>query len=120
MQQLSRYHFIKLLWKAENLLSLLLAIFLNDLETGISSKYDGLSHLKKTMVDLSDDDVQVYLNMLLILYVDDTIILSENPKDLQKGLNGMYTYCKDNKLCLNVSKTKVVIFSKERIESFQF
>ena len=55
------------------------------------------------------------MNFCVILYADDTVILSENADDLQIALNGMNEYCKENKLTINVTKTKIVILSKGKV-----
>jgi len=36
----------------------------------------------------------VYLKILILLYADDTILLSESRDDLQIMLNEFFTYCK--------------------------
>ena len=45
--------------------------------------------------------------MFVLLYADDTVIFSETPEGMQNALN----------ICINVSKTKVVIFSKRKNRS---
>ena len=42
--------------------------------------------------------------------------MAENESDLQLALNSMQQYCNDWKLVVNVKKTKVVIFSKGKVE----
>jgi hypothetical protein len=104
--------------QGENLSPLLFAIFLNDLERFMASRYGGLKYFKeKTSELLSDDDVEVFLNLFILLYADDTIILSESQTELQNALNGMMDYCVENKLQVNVEKTKVVIFSRGKIRN---
>jgi hypothetical protein len=51
----------------------------------------------------------------MFCYADDTVILAENAKELQKALDAMHTFCVQYRLEVNVSKTKVVIFSKGRL-----
>ena len=57
---------------------------------------------------LSNDDVEVYLKLFVLLYADDTIILAESPDELQKSLNALFDYCS----LWHLSKTQVVVFSK--------
>jgi hypothetical protein len=105
--------------QGENLSPVLFAIYLNDLEQFLSKKYNGLPLLKNTVSEsLEDDDVTVYLNLFILLYADDTILLSENEVELQNALDGMLEYCKLNKLHINTSKTKVMIFSRGKVRNF--
>ena len=41
---------------------------------------------------LQDEDTVLYLNLFVLLYADDTILLAETPKQLQLALNGLYEY----------------------------
>ena len=47
--------------------------------------------------------------------LDDTVILAENPNDLQASLNEMEKYCDTFDLHINVNKTKILIFSEGKI-----
>ena len=62
---------------------------------------------------LSDDDVEVYLRMYILLYADDTIVMSESANELQKALDALGKYCDLWDLTVNTSKTKVVVYSIE-------
>ena len=53
-----------------------------------------------------------HVRMLLLLYADDTVIISENRQDLQLGLDIVENYCNKWKIILNIEKTKIVIFRK--------
>ena len=104
--------------QGENLSPLLFAIFLNDFEYSISRKYNGLKELSKDInYLLSDDDVEHFLTMYVLLYADDTIVLAESPQELQNALNAVYDYCNDWKLSVNTSKTKIVVFSKVKVNN---
>lgn len=61
-----------------------------------------------------EQDAYVYLKVFLLLYADDTVIMSETEDGLQHALNVFHEYCKDWKLTVNVDKTKVLVFSKGR------
>ena len=99
--------------QGENLSPVLFALFLNDLSQHISNSCKGLSDLSKSISDLlSDDTVEVFFKLFLLLYADDTILMAESAEDLQKALNSMYQYCVDWNLEVNPKKTKIVIFSK--------
>jgi hypothetical protein len=47
-----------------------------------------------------------------LLYADDIILLAYSPAELQKKINILNVYLKDNGLQVNLSKTKYMIFSK--------
>jgi len=47
-----------------------------------------------------------------LLYADDLILISESEKGLQSCLDSLSTYCTRWKLKINISKTKIIIFSK--------
>ena len=46
------------------------------------------------------------------MYADDTVILAENPNDLQASLDEMKKYCDTFDLHINVNKTKILILSR--------
>ena len=102
--------------QGENLSPLLFAIYLNDFEFYVSRKYNGLKDIAADCSTyLSDDDVEIYLRLYVLLYADDTIVMAESAEELQLALNAVYDYCKTWDLTVNTSKTKIVIFSKRKI-----
>ena len=91
------------------------SIFLNDLTKFISHAYDGLTNVNDMAKNLlSDDDIEVYLRLYILLYADDTVIFAESDQELQAALNVMFLYCKSWDLEVNPSKTKITIFSKRK------
>ena len=46
------------------------------------------------------------LNMFVLLYADDTIVLAENACELQKALDAVHDYCGMYKLTVNIKKLK--------------
>ncbi len=50
--------------------------------------------------------------MLLLLYADDAVIMSDTPDGLQHILNNLYDYSVKWKLTVNTEKTKVMVFRK--------
>ena len=50
------------------------------------------------------------MKLLVILYADDTIILSDNENDFQQMLNLFNDYCNSWKLKINSTETKIMIF----------
>ena len=69
------------------------------------------------MENKNTDEVVVYFRLYLLLYADDTVILAKLAAELQASLNAMYLYCQTWKLQGNISKTKVVIFSRSRLNT---
>jgi hypothetical protein len=74
---------------------LLFALFLNDLheELGGGLSIDGL-------------------NIRILLYADDIVILAEHPNILQRMISRLEKYCKDWNLTVNLEKSKIMIFRK--------
>ena len=95
--------------QGENLSPFLFALYLNDLESFLSDNdFNGLESVGK----LLEEHVHIYVKLLLLLYADDTVILAESSGELQLALNVFAEYCQSWKLKVNISKTKIVIFSK--------
>jgi hypothetical protein len=104
--------------QGENLSPLLFAIYLNDLSATLAEKTKGLQYMSDEIRDvLSDDDIELYLKMYVLLYADDTILLAESATDLQGMLDTMEEYCNTWELDINVSKTKIVIFSRGKVRN---
>lgn len=102
--------------QGENLSPLLFALYLNDFERYVSRHYAGLQDLAAdTTESLSDDDVEVFFRMYVLLYADDTIVMAESVEELQKALNAVREYCDLWKLSVNTSKTKIVIFARGKV-----
>ena len=89
--------------QGENLSPILFPLFLNDMQSYIESN-GGLG------IELTDDQNIVWLKLLILLYADDTVILSDNAKDFQTSLNAFHNYCLEWKRNVNTSKTKIVVF----------
>ena len=105
--------------QGENLSPLLFAVYLNDFEFYISRNYKGLDLCASEIRNnLSDDDIEVFLRMFVLLYADDTIVMAESAGDLQIALNAVYEYCNLWYLTVNTSKTKIVIFSRGKVRSY--
>ncbi|MEW8547673.1 MAG: reverse transcriptase family protein, partial [Candidatus Thiodiazotropha sp.] len=91
--------------QGENLSPLLFSIYMNDLEQFLS--LDGQYGVK---ILASNNEVNLYLRLYVLLYADDTLILSDNEEEFQIMLNRFDEYCKMWKLTVNVEKSKIVIF----------
>jgi hypothetical protein len=94
--------------QGENLSPLLFSLYLNDFEDSLSKCYKGLKFI--------NNEMETMLKLYLLLYADDTVILAEDAKDLQYALNGLYNYCREWNLTVNLSKTKVVVFSRGKVK----
>ena len=98
--------------QGENLSPLLFSFYLNDLHDYFqnSNLVHGINFCKHD----SDNLIVGFVKLFILLYADDTVIMSESEVDLQNGLNAYETYCDLWKLTLNTMKTKIVIFSGGR------
>ena len=104
--------------QGENLSPLLFAIYINDLNQYLSTFYDGLKTIEDHAHRLfSDNNIDIFLKLYILLYADDTIIMTESPGDMQRAMDGMSQYCNTWDLTLNADKTKVVVFSKGKIRN---
>ena len=54
------------------------------------------------------------LNLFVLMYADDTVIMAENEHDMQRNLNLLNDYCNCNKLKVNISKTKIMVFARSK------
>ena len=70
---------------------LLFSLFLNDFSKYIEGKYKGL-RINNCYPTFLDVDI-VMLNMFVLLYADDTILLVENACELQKAFDAVHEYC---------------------------
>ena len=70
---------------------LLFTLFINDFSKYIQGEYRGLS-IHNCNPTLLDNDIAM-LNMFVLLYADDTIVLAENACELQKALDAVHDYC---------------------------
>ena len=58
------------------------------------------------------------LNMFVLLYADDTIVLAENAYELQKALDAVHECRVMYKLTVNIKKTKIIVFSRGKVKRF--
>ena len=103
--------------QGDNLAPFLFAFFINDVSKYIDGKYRGL-FINNCYLTLLDNDIAM-LNMFVLLYADDTIVLAENACELQKALDAVHDYCGMYNLTVNnTKKTKIIKFSREKVKRF--
>ena len=102
--------------QGENLSPILFALYLNDLHSFLRSKsVNGIT------LNENSDELLVYLRLLILLYADDTVLFSNSESDFQYSLDVFDTYCKNWKLTVNASKTKIIAFGniRDRVPEFK-
>lgn len=100
--------------QGENLSPILFSLYLNDLESYLTETSNGIP------LNINTGTTMNFLKLLILLYADDTIIFSESNTELQTCLNRFDAYCKEWKLNVNYSKTKVVVFGSRKIGALAF
>ena len=95
--------------QGENLSPRLFSLFVNDLE-----KY--MIDNQCNPLNFQYGQINQMLKLLLLMYADDTVILSDSRAGLQKGLLTLENYCDKWKLNLNSGKTKVCVFSGSKVK----
>ena len=96
--------------QGENLSPFLFNLYLNDLDS-----YLEINGTKGIPCETVDDELFVYLKIFVLLYADDTVIMSENRNDMKTALKVFEQYCEEWKLTVNIEKTKVLIFSNGKL-----
>ena len=61
-----------------------------------------------------ETELKSMLKLFVLMYADDTILMSDSSHGLQKALNVLSVYCQKWMLEVNVEKTKVMIFHKKK------
>ena len=72
--------------------------------------------LEKHLLGTADIDAPTLMGVMvpLLLYADDLTLMSESVSGLQTQLNALASFCEQRQLTVNLSKTKVVVFEKQR------
>ena len=71
-----------------------------------------LCDLAKSLQELENAPTLDNLSINSLFWADDLVMFSKDEKGLQKMLNILENYCKDNHLLVNTKKTKCMIFNK--------
>ena len=101
--------------QGDNVSPILFSMYLNYLEDHFSTdRVDGVT------INFNSDDIVVYLKIFVLLYVDDTIIISDNAENFQKCLVSFFEYCKQWMLTVNELKSKIIVFGARNTERFKF
>jgi len=87
--------------QGENLSPLLFSIFVNDIEDYL------LTCGCKPICIESDMYINKMMKLCILMYADDTVLLSDSPSGLQAALDSLSDYCTFWKLKVNAMKTKV-------------
>ena len=103
--------------QGENLSPFLFSLYLNDLEDFLQSNNSlGLN----CITDEIENELDIFIKMLVILYADDTVLFADSAVEMQIQLDNFSEYCSLWKLNVNSSKTKVVIFAGGRFPTNNF
>ena len=54
------------------------------------------------------------------LFADDTVLLAESERELQRVVDEFYNVCRRRKLKVNVGKSKVMVFERKEVEVCKF
>ena len=63
------------------------------------------------------DGMGVNINGVMVsvlMYADDLVLLSQTEDGLQRGINELHSFCTENDLTVNTSKSKLIYVSKRR------
>ena len=74
-----------------------------------------INQLANHMNEKGKHGVQILPNIMelfILLFADDVALISTTPSGLQNQLNVLKTCCGNMKLCVNINKTKVMVFRK--------
>ena len=94
--------------QGENLSPLLFAFYVNDIESQLLQN-------NCNFLDFGHDLINSYLKLLVVMYADDTVLLCDSEEGMKQVLIALHTYCNEWKLKLNCNKTKVVVFSRGKV-----
>jgi hypothetical protein len=95
----------------ENLSPYLFSLYLNDFEIFFGdNNLNGIKSISAKCLE----QLGFYIKIFIILYAEDTVIMSETEEGLQQALLNFEQYCDLWKLKVNTQKTFFFIFSKRK------
>ena len=65
-----------------------------------------------------ENELETFMKLYVLLYADDIVVLAEPANELQLALNKLNEYCQKWSLSVNVTKTKIVIFSRGKVRKY--
>lgn len=104
--------------QGENLSPLLFSLYLNVLNNFFQNNEN--IHGITIRNGQDENDLFNLLKMFILLYADGTVIMAESADELQKALNIYEQYCDTWRLTVNITKTKLLVFSKGRQPNYKF
>ena len=75
---------------------------------------DSLHYIIGKLYNDCNNNVNRMLNLFVLLYADDTVIMAEHECGMQRNLNLPNEYCNCNGLRVNISKTKMMVIAMSR------
>ena len=71
-------------------------------------------------LDFDKHFLNVYFKLLVSMYADDTVLLSDNEANMNQALTALHSYFSEWKLKVNCDKTKIVVFSKGQVQTSSY
>ena len=96
----------------ETIISFLFSFFLYDQEDYFMR--ENVPRLNFISYEL-DNMLDILMKLFIIQYADATVLMAESASNRQTLLDKFHLYCDIWKMNVNVDKTEIVVFSKERL-----
>ena len=94
---------------------ILFSLYLNDLEYFLLH-----TNLEGITLDITDNEIMIYMRLFTLLYADDSVLMADNPEDMQNCLDAFSEYCESWKFKINIEKTKIIIFGGNKRSNLNF
>jgi hypothetical protein len=89
----------------------------------VNKLYDGFGEIMHNEMNLKLESKVIDIDnakLAILLDVDDVVLLAENEKDLQKMLDVLNFWCKNDALYVNVNKSKIMHFRNPSVPRTDF